>query len=70
MSKWIRGNKLSHVAIGACIFVDWNDYDFSINCDEGSIFPKGIKEGKHKFTIGFSLFMWGVRLIFYKPKED
>lgn len=47
--------------------ISWSDYDFEC-CDSGGYFPKGRKDGKHKFSISFGIMYWSIKLIFYKPK--
>ncbi len=59
--------KITSIPITGGIYFSWNDYSFQLHSDQCH-YPKGKKEGDHKFTVGLHLMWWGIKIIFYKPK--
>lgn len=69
MNEWRRNRKITCIPIGAGITFSWSNYDFEL-CREKGRYPKGKKEGTHKFTISIGVFYWGMSLVFYYPKSN
>lgn len=65
---WLRKLTVKELPLDAGIIISWSNYTFSL-CGEDWYFPKGRKEGDHKFSISFFLLYFYFHIIIYKPKQ-
>lgn len=68
LCKWRRDREITVLPLYVGAHISWSDHSFDM-CEEGGIFPKGRKVGKHLFTIGAGISYWSASITIYSQEE-
>ncbi len=68
LSEYSWNKKKEYLPLIAGTSFSWGQYDFEL-CSDNSYFPKGRKDGNHKFTLQIGFMYWSIKFIWYKPKQ-